>query len=87
MRLANDLRRFYLMKEIEGSTSKCLTINRLLGINKKFGSATNMKFSLEANPRDLQRRMATVLADPFSPGNKQRRRVSAAVSATYASVK
>ncbi len=71
MKLANDLRKFYLRREMECSKTRCLTVDKLMDINDKFGSATDLQLSLDVNPRQIHNRMVQVLSDPFSCKNSK----------------
>lgn len=70
IRLANDLRKYYLNKEIEKNPSKCLTIDKLMDINEKFGSTADMQASLKLDKNSISKRMVHMLSDPFFVKNQ-----------------
>jgi hypothetical protein len=65
IKLANDLRKYYLRKGMDASKTRYLTIEQLMELNDKYGSATDIPLSMTASPRDIQRKMARLLSDPF----------------------
>ena len=50
---------------METSKTRYLTIEQLMGLNDKYGSATDIKLSFDANPQDIQRKMVRLLSDPY----------------------
>ena len=72
VKLANDLRKYYLKREMENSKTRCLTVDKLMDINEKFGSASELQLSLELDPQQMRKRMIEVLSDPFERKQKVR---------------
>eukprot|EP01022_Parablepharisma_sp_SALTPOND_P016290 TRINITY_DN2366_c0_g1_i1.p3 TRINITY_DN2366_c0_g1~~TRINITY_DN2366_c0_g1_i1.p3 ORF type:complete len:250 (+),score=43.45 TRINITY_DN2366_c0_g1_i1:2743-3492(+) len=81
MKLANELRKFYLKKEMEGNKTRCLTVDKLMDINEKFGSASTLQLSLDVDPTQVKKKMVHILSDPFSTKNRNfRNTVSGSVN-------
>ena len=66
IKVANDLRKFYLKKEMENSKARCLTVDKLMDINDKFGNTADMQLSLDVDSTFVKRKMIHILSDPFN---------------------
>ncbi len=59
-----DMRRYHLRKAVDGSKSKCLTLDKLLDINEKF-STRDLQLSLNVKPQDVRRMVTRIMSRPF----------------------
>jgi len=55
---------------MDNTKTKCLTVDKLMGINEKFGSATNLELSLDINSTQVRKKTIQILSDPFLRKNK-----------------
>jgi len=65
IKLATELRKDYLKREMQNNKAMCLTIDKLVDLNDKFGSVTEAKFNIDTKPKAIRKHMVAMLSDPF----------------------
>jgi len=71
IKLANDMRKYHLKKEIERNKGQYITVDRLMGINEKYGSGAGIRLSIDMPENEARKKIVELLGISLSaPGRK-----------------
>lgn len=81
MRLSNDMRKYYLKKEIEKNKGQSITVDKLMDINERYGR--DVKLSMDMPEDEAKKKIVELLATTLeSPGRTTTRQRATARSST-----
>eukprot|EP00826_Nyctotherus_ovalis_P043027 TRINITY_DN449_c0_g1_i4.p1 TRINITY_DN449_c0_g1~~TRINITY_DN449_c0_g1_i4.p1 ORF type:complete len:221 (-),score=74.86 TRINITY_DN449_c0_g1_i4:135-797(-) len=71
MKLANDMRKYYLKKEIEKGKGQSITIDKLMDINEMYGSGAKIELSMDMPEEEARKKIVELLGSaPDAPGRQ-----------------
>lgn len=71
MKVANDMRKYYLKKEIEKSKGQSITIDKLMDINERYGSGARIELSKDMPEEEARRKIVELLGSVPNAGRRQ----------------